>query len=299
MALSANQLKLIQALAENKIEDAKKYAVCCCAEDTTKKNSVEIRRCTALLKNTNPKFMEIPANLAGCLQMEDVSDFREDRYYLGKKEKEIFQTIEQTNKVSLRLLELGIPYLNSTLLYGEPGTGKTMFGKYVAYKLGLPFAYVNFSYLIDSLMGGTSKKLQKVFEFCKGRPCVLMLDEFDCIGLKRANSSEGSGGELARTTISLMQALDSLTNEQIVIAATNRFDRIDPALTRRFFQHQELTIFNADERAAMAYKFLDAVGVDYDKKEIENYTERKCTQADIIKFATQIVIRNIVQEENA
>lgn len=296
MGMTANQLGVVRALAENRIQDAKKYAICCCVEDNTKKNEYQVRRYKAMLENEGPNFMELPANLVGCLRMEDVSDFREGRYYLGKAEKVIFERIEQTNRVSMRLLEIGIPYLNSTLLYGDPGTGKTMFGRYVAYKLKLPFAYVNFSYLIDSYMGNTSKNLKNVLDFCKGRPCVLMLDEIDCIGLKRSGGGDGPGGEMARTTISLMQELDTLTNEQIVIAATNREDRLDPALKRRFFQRERVSSFGEQERIAMALKFLDDVGIAYDKAEIERYAKEQRTQADMIKFATQIVIRTVVQE---
>lgn len=296
MGMTKNQLSVVRALAENRIQDAKKYAICCCTEDNTKKNEYQTRRYKAMLENEGPNFMEIPPNLVGCLRMEDVSEFRGNRYYLGKTERTIFERIEQTNRVSMRLLEIGIPYLNSTLLYGDPGTGKTMFGRYVAYKLKLPFAYVNFTYLIDSYMGNTSKNLKKIFDFCKGRPCILMLDEIDCIGLKRSGDGESTGGELARTTISLMQELDTLTNEQIVIAATNREDRLDPALKRRFFQRERISFFEEQDRVAMVLKFLDDVGIDYDKSEVEEYAKEQRTQADLIKFATQIVIRKVVQE---
>lgn len=293
LGMTHNQLKLIRALAENRIQEAKKYAIACCAEDTTKKNEQQVLRYRTILENRGPDFIELPPNLKGLLRTEDVSGFREGRYYLGKKEAEVFRNIEQTNKVSMRLLELGIPYLNSTLLYGEPGTGKTMFGRYVAYKLNLPFAYLNFSFLIDSYLGNTSKNIQRVFDYCKGKPCVLMLDEVDCIGLQRGSGSDGPGGELARVTISLMQELDTLTNEQIVIAATNREDRLDKALKRRFFQKVEITRFGEEERMVMALKFLDDVGVRYDVSEIESYVKETRTQAEIIKFATTLVINNI------
>ena len=297
MGMTEKQLAMVRALAENRIQDAKKYAICCCVEDSTKKNEYQIRRYKAMLENERPNFMEVPANLVGCLRLEDVSEFRENRYYLGKTERTIFERIERTNRVSMRLLEIGIPYLNSTLLYGDPGTGKTMFGRYVAYKLKLPFAYVNFSYLIDSYMGNTSKNLKKVFDFCKGKPCVLMLDEIDCIGLKRSGGGDGAGGELARTTISLMQELDTLANEQIVIASTNREDRLDPALKRRFYQKERMSCFEESERNYMAFKFLDDVGIEYDRAEIEEYAKEQRTQADMIKFATQIVIRNVENED--
>lgn len=297
MGMTNNQLALIKALAENRIQDAKKAAVCCCVEDNTKKNEWEVNRYKSLLENGGLNILEVPTNLIGSLILEDVSNFRESRYYLGKNEKVIFDKIKQANKVSMKLLEMGIPYLNSTLLYGVPGTGKTMFGRYAAYKLQVPFAYVNFSYLISSFMGDTSKNIKKVFDFCKDKPCVLMLDEIDCIGLKRSGGSNGADGELARTTISLMQELDQLTNKQIVIAATNREDRIDEALKRRFYQKHEMTFFNENERIEMALKFINDVGIEYERNRLIEYSRVKRTQADIIKFATQMVIDKVLELE--
>lgn len=294
MGMTDNQLLMVKALAENRIQDAKKCAIACCVEDTTKKNAPYVRRYQALLQNRGPELIELPPNLTGLLRMEDMSRFQESRYYLGKKEAEVYRNIERTNRTSMQLLEIGIRYLNSTLLYGPPGTWKTMFGQYVAYKLGLPFAYVNFSFLINSLMGDTSKNLRLVIDYCKGQQCVLMLDEIDCIGMKRSGGSGGVEGELARTTITLMQEMDLLTNEQILIAATNRYDRLDPALLRRFSQKAEILPFDEDERIKMAEKFLDDIPeIRYDRKKIEEYACAERTQAEIIQFAISLLIREV------
>ena len=120
-----------------------------------------------------------------------------------------------------------------------------------------------------------------------------MLDEIDCIALKR-DGQGGSDGELARTTISLMQEMDQLTNEQIVIGATNRADRVDPAVKRRFFQKYEIWKFGYRERFAMATKFLDDVGVSYNSDKVRDFCKEEKTQAEIIQFATQIVIEKVV-----
>lgn len=56
--------------------------------------------------------------------MQDVSDFNENRYFLGKQQKELFEKIDKGVKTTTKLLEYGIPYMNSSLIYGEPGTGK-------------------------------------------------------------------------------------------------------------------------------------------------------------------------------
>ena len=209
MGLDDHMLACIKALAENRIQDAKNEAICCCVNDTTKKNQSKTEYYKKLLMNGSVNLFELPPNLKGLIHMQDVSDFREDRYYLGKQQKDIFDQIARGVRVTTKMLEYGIPYTNSTLIYGIPGTGKTEFARYIAYKLGLPYAYLNFSYLIESYMGKTAQNLQRVFDYCKGQKCVLMLDEIDCIGLERGHDT-GVDGELGRTTIALMQALDGL-----------------------------------------------------------------------------------------
>ena len=248
--LDRNMLMLIRALAENRIQDAKKAAIVCCANDNTKKNEGTIHYYRNLLENGNTTLFELPANIKGLLNMQDVSEFREDRYYLGKQQEKLFSDIERGVRVTVKMMEYGIPYMNSPLIYGEPGTGKTEFAKYVAFKLGLPYAYLNFSYLIESYMGKTGQNLQRVFDFCKGQQCVLMLDEVDCIGIARGGDS-GVDGELGRIVIALMQALDSLVDGQIVIAATNRADRLDKALLRRFQRKEEFARYDEEEELEM------------------------------------------------
>lgn len=200
--------------------------------------------------------------------------------------------------VTLKLREYGIPYKNSTLIYGVPGTGKTEFARYVAYSLGIPYAYINFSFLIDSFMGNTSKNIQRVFDFCKGQKCVLMLDEIDCIGLKRGiGGNGGSDGEISRTTISLMQALDDLIDGQIIIAATNRYDLLDPALSRRFQNHVEFRPFNFEENREMMEKFLAAVDESLlSVMEIVTYARENHTQAEVTGHLIEVLTRKVSQE---
>lgn len=213
--LDNNMLSVIECLAKNKIQDAKNAAIVCCKNDTTKKNAANLNYYQKLLENGNSTFMELPPNLQAYMSLEDVSGFREDRYYVGEKQQKLYDQILVGTKVSDRLMEYGISYHNSTLLYGVPGTGKTEFARYVAYKLGLPYAYLNFSNLIDSYMGKTAQNLSRIFDYCKGMKCVLMLDEIDCIGQARQHNS-GPDAEMGRIVISLMQCLDNLVHGQIV-----------------------------------------------------------------------------------
>jgi SpoVK/Ycf46/Vps4 family AAA+-type ATPase len=283
MGMDDHMLSCIKALAENRIQDAKKEAICCFLNDNTKKNAGKTAYYKKLLENGSTNMFELPANLRGLLYMKDVSDFREDRYYLGNQQKELFKQIERGVITTTKMLEYGIPYMNSTLIYGAPGTGKTEFAKYTAYKLGLPYAYLNFSYLIESYMGKTAQNLQRVFDYCKGQKCVLMLDEIDCIGLERGHDT-GADGELGRTTIALMQALDGMVDGQIVIAATNRADRLDKALLRRFQRKVEFVPFGQEELENMIQTFMNSVDSSFLTDEILQYAEAPHTQAETVKY---------------
>lgn len=293
MGMDANMLACIRALAENRIQDAKKEAICCCLNDTTKKNEFQTTYYKKLLENGSAKMFELPVNLQGLLYMQDMSDFNEKRYYLGNAQKELFSKIENGVNITTKMMEYGIPYMNSTLIFGIPGTGKTEFAKYVAYKLNLPYAYIKFSYLIDSYLGKTAQNLNRIFDYCKGQKCVLMLDEIDCIGLARGNDT-GVDGELGRTTIALMQLLDELVEGQVIIAATNRSDRLDPALLRRFQRQIEFSPYDQVERKAMIERYINSVDSTFLTDEMLHYADHCHTQAETVKFLVEKIIEQIV-----
>lgn len=93
MGLDDHMLACIKALAENRIQDAKNEAICCCANDTTKKNRSKTEYYKKLLTNGSVNLFELPSNLEGLIHMQDVSGFREDRYYLGNQQKNLFEQI--------------------------------------------------------------------------------------------------------------------------------------------------------------------------------------------------------------
>lgn len=297
MGLTSNQQQLIRAVAENNMQLAKKCAIACVAEDTTQKNKYFCNRYKQILENSG-SMIELPHDLKSILCMEDVSvSFKEGRYYLSEREKVVFDTIVRMKKVNDRLMEMGIPYLNSTLLYGESGTGKTTFGRYVAYKMGLPFCYLNFSSLVDSHMGNTSKNIGKAFNYVVSNPCVFMLDEIDCISIRRSDSSDGgASGEMARVTITLMQEFDKLTNDIVVIAATNRMDRIDDALLRRFSVKHEVKLLDRGERKELVCKFLDDVGMEFPLNEIMPLIDSKENQSMLLNELVRMISEKIYQE---
>lgn len=163
MGLGIYEQNLIKSIAENDIREAKKWAVAALGADTTQKNKAFVTRYKNILTSEGAGVIELPGNLKDILVCEDVSlSFKENRYYVTERQENIAKNIFRLAKVSGKLMELMIPYKNATLLYGPPGTGKTMFGKYIAYKMGLPFCYLNFSKVVDSYMGGY------ISEYCTG-----------------------------------------------------------------------------------------------------------------------------------
>lgn len=252
MGMDNLMLSCIRALAENRIQDAKQAAIACCVNDTTKKNAGKTGYYKKLLENGTTTLFELPANLKGLILMQDVSDFNESRYYLGAKQRALYSQIKMGADVTTKMLAYGIPYTNSTLLHGVPGTGKTEFARYAAFKLGLPYAYLNFSCLIDSYLG--------------------------------------------RTTIALMQSLDSLVDGQVVIAATNRRDRLDPALLRRFQRQEEFLPFEYEERKAMIQAYMQSVNPDFLTDEILGYANDAHTQSDITKYLIEQIVSRVTAE---
>lgn len=197
MALNKNIKELIKSVADNNLEKAKTYAEIIISNETAISNQYFCKTIKNRLE-TQHNFIELPYDIKGILKMEDVSNFNENRYYLTDREKDIFTQIAMAKNTNEKLSEMRIKYLNTTLLYGESGTGKTTFGKYVAYKLGMPFAYLNFAQCISSYLGATSKNIEKVFDYISKQKCVLMLDEIDAIGIKRGKEDLG---EMSRIVI--------------------------------------------------------------------------------------------------
>lgn len=293
MALNENTKNLIRSVTDNDLEKAKEIIKIIVSNETSSKNKYFCNSIKAKLE-TQHKFIELPYNLQNILKMEDVSNFNENRYFLSEREREVFNQICMAKNTNEQLSEMGIRYLNSTLLYGESGTGKTTFGKYIAYKLKMPFAYLNFSYCIDSHLGETSKNINKVFDYVSNQKCVLLLDEIDAIGIKRGKEDLG---EMARIVIGLMQAFDLLENDLIVIGATNRKDMIDEALIRRFSIHHEVKALNQYEVSFLIQKILQDLKIEYDIEDIQKYSKEHNKQSEIVNDITKAIVKMLNEKE--
>lgn len=289
MAITDSQRRLIRAIAENDIRSARKCALECLSEDTTQKNRSFVARYKSILSSEGSSLFELPSDLREILVCEDVSlTFREDRYFLTEEKKALADKIFRMSEVSQKLMEMAIPYKNASLLYGAPGTGKTLFGKYIAYKLGLPFCYLNFSRTVDSYMGATSKNIAKAFSYAASNPCVFMLDEVDTISCNRAGGMSGAEKEIGRVTITLLQEFDKLPNDVIVLAATNRMDLLDEAFISRCSIREKFKPFSDAEKRAMVEKFLSSVTMSISEQEMRIIISAS-SQREIINSVIQCI----------
>ncbi|MBT2299993.1 AAA family ATPase [Variovorax paradoxus] len=120
----------------------------------------------------------------------------------------------------------------STMIFGPPGTGKTMLAHFIGAEIGLPVVVAKLDGLISSFLGTTARNIANLFTFADRYRCVLLLDEFDAIAKLRDDPHEL--GEIKRVVNTLLQCVDARSSVGFTIAITNHEALLDPAVWRRF-----------------------------------------------------------------
>lgn len=131
--------------------------------------------------------------------------------------------------------DIGIKPPKGVILYGEPGTGKTLLAKAVANQTSACFLRVVGSELIKKYLGEGPKLVREIFKIAEDNaPSIVFIDEIDAIGSKRYDSSSGGEKEVQRTMLELLNQLDGFDSrtDVKVIMATNKIESLDPALIR-------------------------------------------------------------------
>jgi len=131
--------------------------------------------------------------------------------------------------------EIGASMPKGILLVGPPGTGKTMLAKAVAGEANVPFFSISGSEFVEMFVGMGASKVRDLFKQAKEKaPCIVFIDEIDTIGKKRDGGKMGGNDEREQTLNQLLTEMDGFegNNGVIILAATNRPESLDPALTR-------------------------------------------------------------------
>lgn len=185
-----------------------------------------------------------------------------------------------------RLAELGVPPGRSCLIFGPPGTGKTMTAYHIAAQLGLPVVDARIDGLISSFLGTTARNIANLFTFANRYRCLLLLDEFDAIAKLRDDPQEV--GEIKRVVNSLLQSLDARADIGITLAITNHHRLLDNAVWRRFDVQLQLSLPDAEARLAMLAKFLKPLPAAQAFIQLMGYVTDGASGADLARYARSI-----------
>jgi SpoVK/Ycf46/Vps4 family AAA+-type ATPase len=179
-------------------------------------------------------FSGIPVDMDSRLQLlrfepNPVTDY--EPIWTSYIQESLDQIIRERNSLQ-ELTKAGLSPTKSVLFLGKPGVGKTLAARWLANRLQLPLLILDLSAVMSSLLGRTGSNLRMVLDYAKSINCVLLLDEIDAIAKRRDDVSEI--GELKRLVTVLLQEIDDWPSDNLMIAATNHSDLLDPAVWRRF-----------------------------------------------------------------
>ena len=212
--------------------------------------------------------------------------------------------------------EIGASMPKGVLLVGPPGTGKTMLAKAVAGEADVPFFSMSGSEFVEMFVGMGASKVRDLFKQAKEKaPCIVFIDEIDAIGQKRNTGGMGGNDEREQTLNQLLTEMDGFeeNNGVIILAATNRPESLDPALTRpgRFDRRVPVELPDLKGREAIlkvhAKKVRIADDVDWNRiarmasgasgAELANIINEAALRAvrDGRKFATQADLEESIE----
>ncbi|MBA7695220.1 ATP-dependent zinc metalloprotease FtsH [subsurface metagenome] len=207
--------------------------------------------------------------------------------------REVRETVELPLKKPELFERIGIEPPKGVLLYGAPGTGKTLLAKAVAHETEATFIRIIGSELVQKFIGEGARLVREIFNLAKQKaPTILFIDELDAIGSQRLKIATSGDREVQRTLMQLLSELDGFEErgDVKIIGATNRIDILDPALLRpgRFDRMIDFPIPDDEARKAIFKIHTRRLNIEekIDFNRLVNLTEG-ATGADIKAIATE------------
>ncbi len=187
------------------------------------------------------KVMQFGRSKARLMTGEEVKTTFKDVAGAEEAKEEMAEVVEFL-KNPQKFVKIGAKIPRGVLLFGAPGTGKTLMAKAVAGEAGVPFFSISGSDFVEMFVGVGAARVRDLFENAKkSAPCIVFIDEIDAVGRQRGAGLGGGHDEREQTLNQLLVEMDGFsTNEGIIVmASTNRPDILDPALLRpgRFDRH--------------------------------------------------------------
>lgn len=174
--------------------------------------------------------------MVNAMEVVDPQDMDYDQIGgLDEQIQEIVESVELPLTKPEAFARIGISPPKGVLLFGEPGTGKTLLAKAVASRTEATFIRVVGSELVQKYIGDGAKLVREIFSMARKKaPSIIFIDELDAIASRRLSDTNGADREVQRTLMQLLAEMDGFDNrgEVRIIAATNRLDVLDPAILR-------------------------------------------------------------------
>jgi cell division protease FtsH len=184
------------------------------------------------------------------------------------EEKQELMEIVDFLRYPKKYLELGARIPKGVLLFGEPGTGKTLLARAVAGEAGVPFFSDSGSDFVEMFVGVGASRVRDLFDQAKkNAPCIVFIDEIDAVGRMRGAGYGGGHDEREQTLNQLLVEMDGFgVNEGIIVmAATNRPDVLDPALLRPGRFDRQIVVHRPDVKGRLAILQVHTRGKPLDK----------------------------------
>ena len=236
------------------------------------KTKIEPGMNVAINQSTCALMEILPTSKDPLVRAMELHDYIPDISYediggLDDQIKELKEVIELPIKKPELFKKIGIHPPKGILLYGIPGTGKTLLAKAVAHETKTTFIRIIGSELVDKFIGEGARYVREIFQLAKEKaPAIIFIDELDAIGAIRMDDATSGDREVQRTLMQLLSELDGFDARGDVkfIGATNRIDIIDPAFLRpgRFDRLVEIPLPDDQARKAIFKVHMKSLNID-------------------------------------